>query len=247
MENLVEFRHIRLCDSQNREILKDLSFEVRPGEVHAIICTKGFVLDRVLDMFCGQKPYAVSGTVCRRGTCMNAAKYFLNNKNMAYILQENTLYSAFSAIDNIYFNEKFSFHYDRERKHKECQEVLDAVGLKLNLDCIAVDLSPEERKILEFLRFFLSGKELAVVYESVMRFSADYLFKLNRLIDLYKRKGKSIVFLTSSVDDAMRIADRVSVLERERITKTYKVEEIYNSPQQFFDLLTAAAALRFVK
>lgn len=107
----------------------------------------------------------------------------------------------------------------------------------------ALNAFPLNLMTLEFLRFFLSGKELAVVYESVMRFSADYLFKLNRLIDLYKRKGKSIVFLTSSVDDAMRIADRVSVLERERITKTYKVEKIYNSPQQFFDRLTAAAAL----
>lgn len=238
MENLLEFRRIHLCDSQNQVIVDDLSFEVRPGEVHAIICTRGFVLDKLLDMFSGQRPCAVSGTVLFDGACMDAAKYFSGDKGMAYILQDNTLYSDFSAIDNIYFNERFSFHYDREKKRQECQEVLDSVGLKLNLDCPVAGLSPEERKMLEFLRFFLSGKRLAVVSESVVRFSADYLFKLNRLIDIYKKRGKSIIFLTSSVDDVMRIADRVSVLERERITRTYTVEEIYNSPQQFFNLLT---------
>ena len=238
MENLLEFKHIHLYDSQNRVILKDLSFEVRPGEVHAIICAGGVVLDKLLDMFCGQRQYAVSGTVVCEGVSMDAAKYFSGDKGISYILQDNTLYSAFSAIDNIYFNERFSFHYSREKKSRECRSVLDAVGLRLDLDCVAAGLPPEERRIVEFLRFFLSGKRLAIVHESVMRFSADYLFKLNRLIGMYKSKGKSIIFLTSSVDDVMRIADRVSVLERERITRTYKVEEIYNSPQQLFDLLT---------
>lgn len=238
MENLLEFKNICLRDSQNREILNDLSLEIRPGEVHAIICTREFVLDRLLDMFCGRQPYPVSGTVVYGQERMEAAKYFSGDKTMAYILQENMLYNDFSALDNIFFDERFSFHYDRKKRRRECRELLDRVGLKLDLERIVAELSSEERKILEFLRFFLNGKRLAVVYESVIRFSADYLFKLNRLINIYKAKGKSIIFLTSSVDDVMRIADRVSVLERERITQTYSIEEIYSSPQQLFNLLT---------
>ena len=238
MENLLDFRHIYLQDNRNKEVLNDLSFEVRVGEVHAIICTQEFILDKFLNMFCGRRPYPASGTVTYKGICLDAGKYFSGSKDMTYILRDNMLYSDFSVLDNIFFYEKFSFGYDREKKRAECQKVLDSIGLKFDLDRIVADLSVEEQKMLEFLRFFLGNDRIAVVYESVIRFSTDYLFKLNRLINIYKTKGKSIIFLTSSVDDAMRIADRISILEHQKITKTYTVEEIYNSPQQLFDLLT---------
>lgn len=237
-EDLFRIDCLKSYNERNHRGFQNLSFDLKKGEVHAIVSTQVFALDMLLDTLCGKAPYPFAGTVFCGGKQSDASTFFIDNSKFAFILQGNLLYNDFSVLDNIYFNSRFSFHYNAEEKRRECQKVLDAVELDIDLNKIVVDLSLEERKMVEFLQFFLNRQSIAVVYESVMRFSTEYMFKLLRLIDLYKKRGKSIIFLTSSVDDAMRISDRISILDQERINKTYTISEIYNSPQKMFDLLT---------
>ncbi len=238
MENSIfKIQGLNLFDKRSRTAFRNLSFELRPGEVHAIISTQVFTLDRLLDMLCGKPPYPTSGSITCLGKTYAADTFLRNDKPISYILRENMLYDDFRVLDNINFRELFSFHYRREARRKACQAVLDEVSLDIDLDQLAADLSPENRKMVEFLKFFLNSNQIAVVYEPVIRFSGGYMLKLNRLINMYKEKGKSIIFLTSSADDVLKIADRISVLDRDQINKTYGIEEIYKNPKKLFDLL----------
>ena len=155
-----------------------------------------------------------------------------------YILQENLLYSEFTALDNIYFNKKFSFQHISRNELAACMDLLEALDMKINVLQKVSSLSVEQCKIIEFVRFFLNKHPIAVLYETVIRLSLDSTYKIIKLTEKYKQVGKSMIFITSSVDDALKIADRISVLDNGRINRTFSASEIKKNPREIFYLLS---------
>ncbi|MBQ0058619.1 MAG: hypothetical protein KBS83_01475 [Lachnospiraceae bacterium] len=236
--NILELNNVTLKDDHNLVFLDKSSFSMKRGETHAIISTNTYSLDLLLSAFRGDPTCHGTGDILFDSKVMKHVDFFKARNKITYILQENLLYEGFSVLDNIYFEHRFSLRYQKDRLRQQCQKAFEDAGFDISLNAPIESLTAEEKKIVEFFRFLLGKNHLAIVHESVLRFSADNLFKLNRLLNTYKEKGKSLLFLTSSVDDALRLADRITIMNQKTFQKTYEISEIYNSPQKMFEILS---------
>ena len=243
---IFKLKNINLKDN-GKTLFSGLNFSVDAGEVHAVVSTQVFLLDKFLNILCGRPPYP-TGTVEYMDREYSAHTAFCKKGiKLTYVTQESMLYDDFSVMDNIFFSKRFSFGFNAAKNRALLTDLIESFGMEMDVDQKIYNLSYEERKIVELLAFCMNDERLAVFYETVLRLSIDSIFKLMRFIDVYKSKGKSVIFITSSVDDALKISDRVSILGQSGISNTFSSKEIRKNPQKIFYLLSGWTHINDVK
>src|SRR5690625_3048956 len=113
----------------------------------------------------------------------------------------------------------------------KAQEALDMVGLADWADKFPAQLSGGMKQRVGLARALASGNEIMLMDEA---FSAlDPLIRREmqeQLIELQQKLGKTIVFITHDLNEAMHIGDRIAVMRDGRIVQIGTAEEILNDP-----------------
>lgn len=118
---------------------------------------------------------------------------------------------------------------DRERK---AEEALEMVGLGGWGGSMPDELSGGMRQRVGLARALAAGTDIMLMDEA---FSAlDPLIRRemqDQLVELQGRLGKTILFITHDLNEAMRLGDRIAMMRDGRIVQIGTAEQILNDPQ----------------
>lgn len=143
-----------------------------------------------------------------------ASKLQQENKKVAIAFQEPRLLKHLTVFENLKL-----IGYDE----KEIVKVLEKIGLENRIHAYPNQLSGGEKQRVNFARAFLSESDFLLLDEPF--FSLDVKLKI-RLIKLLQeeKKGKTIVFVTHDIDEALMIADRILLLKSGAIALDYRLD-----------------------
>ncbi len=137
------------------------------------------------------------------------------NKKVAIAYQEPRLFTHLTVYENL----KLIGYSESDIKL-----VLKKVGLDGKINSYPNTLSGGEKQRVNLARAFLSDCELLLLDEPF--FSLDVKLKVSLINYIIKEKlGKTIVFVTHDVDEALSLSNRIILLENGKISLDYKVDK----------------------
>ena len=198
------------------QALDDVSMEIYPGEVHALLGENGCGKSTLAKCIAGvHQPER--GEIYFRGEAVNFRHPMeARASGVATIYQEFSLVPTLTVAENIYLGRYPRFSggiIDWTAVRNGTQEVLDQLSLKLDPDAVVRDLSVAEQQLVEIAKAISLESNLLIMDEPT---AALGLVEIQHLMDLIRRltqQDKAIVYISHRLDEVFRIADRVTILK----------------------------------
>jgi two-component sensor histidine kinase/ABC-type branched-subunit amino acid transport system ATPase component len=108
--------------------------------------------------------------------------------------------------------------------------ILEKLDFQFNYSTKVKKLSEENKKIVYISGVFLQNPEVIIMHEPMEGLSAKNVSKLYNIIKQYKEDGGSVIYVTKQWEDALKIADRISILSKGRIIDEMSAEDAKSDP-----------------
>jgi phospholipid/cholesterol/gamma-HCH transport system ATP-binding protein len=216
-----------------RDVLKDMSFEVAPGEALCLLGRSGMGKSVTLKLIIGLiKPD--SGTICVDGqniVDMNEDGLSKVRSRIGFLFQGAALFDSMSLCENLALPLK---RLRPETSGKEIaaivQKNLEDVGLGKDSHKMPMELSGGMRKRAGLARSLMLDPHILLIDEPVSgldRVTASEIDDL--LLQVRERDRPTMVIVTHDTHEARRIGDRVAVLDNGRLIGAGRIDELAQS------------------
>ncbi|MFE9205197.1 glycine betaine/L-proline ABC transporter ATP-binding protein [Micromonospora sp. NPDC007230] len=211
----------------------DANFEVRPGEIFVVMGLSGSGKSTLIRMLNGLlRP--TRGSVQVDGveltTLKPAALRKLRREKISMVFQHFALMPHRTVLENAGYALEVAGLPKAERRERGL-DALRMVGLEEWADKLPHDLSGGMRQRVGLARALAAGTDILLMDEA---FSAlDPLIRReiqDQLLELQAELGKTIIFITHDLNEAMRLGDRIAVMRDGRIVQIGTAEEILTDP-----------------
>ena len=215
--------------------LDDVSIVVEEGEFLTVIGRSGCGKTTMLRMINGlQKPD--SGKVYAAGEDVGEADLIRLRRKIGYVIQNKRLFPHMTVEKNIIYVPVISGQKDKRQNRKLAEELIGLVGLEREmLDRYPEELSGGQQQRVGIARALASRPKLLLMDEP---FGAlDEITKRamqNELLALQKKLGMTVVFITHDIREAMKLGDRVLVMEQGKIAQCDTPENVKKNPADEF-------------
>lgn len=215
--------------------LDDVSIVVEEGEFLTVIGRSGCGKTTMLRVINGlQKPD--SGKVYAAGEDVGEADLIRLRRKIGYVIQNKGLFPHMTVEKNIIYVPVISGQKDKRQNRKLAEELIGLVGLEREmLDRYPEELSGGQQQRVGIARALASRPKLLLMDEP---FGAlDEITKRamqNELLALQKKLGMTVVFITHDIREAMKLGDRVLVMEQGKIAQCDTPENVKKNPADEF-------------
>jgi rhamnose transport system ATP-binding protein len=196
--------------------LSGVSFDVRAGEVHALLGENGAGKSTLIKIVSGvYQPdlgsILVNGTLVHFSTPDDARR-----AGVATIYQELLLFPELSVAENIFLGHAplaRAGRIDWRAMRAEAERLLDSLEINdLSADQIVGALSVGNRQRVEILRALSHDARILIMDEPTAALTESDVTRLFDVVRRLKRRGVGIVYISHRLDEIFAIADRVTVL-----------------------------------
>jgi glycine betaine/proline transport system ATP-binding protein len=209
------------------------SFSIEAGEIFVIMGLSGSgkstivrMLNRLIEPTAGK--VIVDGKDVTKMGQDELVKFRLHNMSMVF--QSFALMPHLTVLDNAAFGLDLA-KTDKAKRKKRAMEALDQVGLAGWEDSYPRELSGGMQQRVGLARGLAVDPDILLMDEA---FSAlDPLIRTemqDELLKLQEEDQRTIVFISHDLDEALRIGDRIAIMEGGRVVQVGPPEEILQNP-----------------
>ena len=196
--------------------LKDVSFDIKKGEIHAVIGENGAGKSTLMNILSGVY-HPDEGHIEFEG---NVVKFrdprHAQHTGIAMIHQELSLSRSMSVAENIYQGRmlKKSFGFiDRKKMVSECRKYLKSLGVEdIDPRTLVKYLSVSQMQLVEIAKAVSLNAKLLIMDEPTSSLTTGEISTLLKIMKSLKNEGVSILFITHKLEEVLEIADRITVL-----------------------------------
>ncbi|UCF99651.1 MAG: sugar ABC transporter ATP-binding protein [Spirochaetaceae bacterium] len=209
--------------------LDEVDFNIRPGEVHALIGENGAGKSTLVKIITGiHQPD--SGVILQNGEPVEFRNPIASQlAGIAAIHQEATMFPELSVTENIYMGHHLARRASRLLDWKgmklKTRSLLEKLELEINLDTKVKDLSVAQRHMVEIVKALSVDAKIVIMDEPTSALSLREVEDLYKIIRQLKATGQAIVFISHKFEDIYEIADYFTVLRDGRYIGEGKVSE----------------------
>ncbi|MBN9215162.1 MAG: glycine betaine ABC transporter ATP-binding protein [Microbacterium sp. SCN 70-200] len=211
----------------------DASFTVQPGEIFVIMGLSGSGKSTIIRMLNGLLT-PTAGEVLVEGRNVTTANptelRTIRRESVSMVFQHFALLPHLTVLDNAAYALEIQGVGKAERR-AQAMEILERVGLGDRALAMPDELSGGMRQRVGIARALTAGTGILLMDEA---FSAlDPLIRREmqeQLVELQRELGRTIVFITHDLNEAMFLGDRIAVMRDGRIVQNGTPEEILTDP-----------------
>jgi len=215
MDPIVSMTGISKSFSGN-QVLDDVSFELFPGEVHALMGENGAGKSTLMKILTGIYTKD-SGTIMVEGK----ERSFKNTNEseaagISVIHQELNLIPHLTVVENLFLGKELKYGVLGILKNKqmqlEAERLLRGLGLDISLNERVANLSVGHQQMIEIAKAISTNAKVIIMDEPTAALTDKEINKLFEVIDQLKQKGVGIVYISHRMEEIFKICDRISVL-----------------------------------
>jgi osmoprotectant transport system ATP-binding protein len=210
----LEFRHVvKRYPGQERPAIEDLSFTVDAGEICVLVGPSGCgkttamrLVNRMIEL--------TDGEVLLDGRSVHDRPVNELRRDVGYAIQDIGLFPHRTVADNIATLPKVA-GWEKQRISARVDELLELVGLPLEVrDRYPAQLSGGQQQRVGVARALSTDPPLLLMDEPFGAVDPIARERLqNEFLRLQARLRKTIVFVTHDIDEALKMGDKVAVLQ----------------------------------
>jgi rhamnose transport system ATP-binding protein len=209
--------------------LWNVSFELRAGEVHALVGENGAGKSTLIKVITGAEQ-ADTGEIWLNGEMIaHNSPGFAKSLGIAAIYQQPALFPDLSVAENIALGLERPGtlrRVDWRLRHRRADELLQQVGAGIDSSARAGDLTLPQQQLVEIARAVGSDARVLIMDEPTASLSEHDTRNLYRVIGELRARGVGIIYISHRLDELPMVADRVSVLRDGRMIDTRLMSEI---------------------
>ncbi|MDR2792196.1 MAG: sugar ABC transporter ATP-binding protein [Treponema sp.] len=202
--------------------LNKVHFDLRPGEVHALLGENGAGKSTLMKI--------ISGVYVR-----DAGELYINGKpvgdltplsaqrlGIGIIHQELNLCSHLSVAENIYLNREIAAFgiTDRKRQNGKAKKYLDALELDVDPDTPVRELPVSKQQMVEICKTLSMSAKIIIMDEPTSALTDKEIDDLFNVVRMLKAEGCGIIYISHRLEELSRIVDRVTILRDGQYIKT---------------------------
>ena len=231
---MIRFEHVNKSFGAEK-VLVDFSLHIEEGEFLTVIGRSGCGKTTMLRMINGLQ-IPDSGKVLVEGQDVAQADLIALRRRIGYVIQNKGLFPHMTVEENITYVPVISGKKDKQENRKLALRLLQNVGLAQEMaDRYPAELSGGQQQRVGIARALAADAKILLMDEP---FGAlDEITKRamqDEMLSLQKKLHITIVFITHDIREAMKLGDRVLVMEKGRITQIGTPQEIREYPADDF-------------
>lgn len=219
---------------KSNTILDEISLTIKDGELVTLIGESGCGKTTTLKML-NKLITPTSGEIYIDGVNIKELNDIDLRRNMGYVIQQTGLFPHMTIKENIEIIAKTE-KYSKEKIAKRIKEVLKMVGLKEEmLDRYPSELSGGQQQRIGIARAFMTDPKIILMDEPFSALDPISRTSLQEeLLKIQNRLHKTIVFVTHDMDEAIKLADKIAIMEKGKLVQYDTPENILKHPANQF-------------
>ncbi|WP_129669838.1 sugar ABC transporter ATP-binding protein [Phytoactinopolyspora endophytica] len=211
------------------QALSGVHFELRAGEVHALVGENGAGKSTLMKVLAGIY-HQDSGAIAIDGRAVDIdGPQAAQDLGISIIHQELSLMPDLTIAENIYIGRErrrgFGFFVDDHDLNRRATELFDHLGIVLDPRAKVGELLVAQQQVVEIAKALSFDARILIMDEPTAALTESETNTLFRLIRDLKRRGTGVIYISHRLEELKAIADRITVLRDGSYIDTLTTDE----------------------
>jgi ribose transport system ATP-binding protein len=207
--------------------LKNVSFSINKGEVHAIVGENGAGKSTLMKILAGTYQ-PDSGQIIMEGN-----EVAFDNPHKAHEAGVNIIYQEFfsfpslDVVANVFAGKEIEnkiFLDEKEMRRRAC-DIFNRIGVNIDLDATVKNLSVADQQIIEIAKALVYSGKIVIMDEPNSALTDKETLALFTIIKRLKNQGITILYISHRLEEIFQICDRITVLRDGNYMGTWEKEK----------------------
>ncbi len=213
------------------QALKDAYFELKRGEVHALVGENGAGKSTLMKILVGAYRKD-SGRIAYKGKEVDIPNpRVAQEMGISMVFQELNLMPHLTVAQNIFIGREpkkknIPIFLDDDEINKRTKELLDMLHLKVDPKVKVSELTVGKQQMVEITKALSFNSEVIIFDEPTAALSEAETEELFSIIRKLKSQGIGIIYISHRLEELKQIADRVTVMRDGQYIGTENIENV---------------------
>lgn len=231
METIIKVEHLSKKFGDN-EVLKDINYEIKQGEVVVIIGPSGSGKSTFLRcMNLLETP--TSGQILFEGQDITDSKndIFKMREKMGMVFQNFNLFPNMSVLDNITLSPVKVKKENKQAAETYAKELLQTVGLPDKANAYPQSLSGGQQQRIAIARALAMKPDVMLFDEPTSALDPEMVGEVLGVMQRLAKEGMTMVIVTHEMGFAKEVGDKIVFMDGGYIVEEGTPEEVFGNPQ----------------
>jgi rhamnose transport system ATP-binding protein len=211
------------------QALSEVSFELRPGEVHALVGENGAGKSTLIKLITGAHQ-PDSGTLTVQGQTITDNDPVKSRRlGIACIYQQPALFPDLTVAENLAINLERGSAWrviNWKKRREQAKKLLQRVGAKISPDATVSQLTMPQQQLVEIAGALGADARILIMDEPTASLAEAEVTNLLAVIRELRSQGVGIIYISHRLEELFDIADRVTVLRDGSHVATRPMSEV---------------------
>lgn len=231
---MIEFKNVSKVYGDGTKAVDDISFKINEGEFVVLIGTSGSgktttmrMINRMID--------STSGEILIDGKNIKDENAVDLRRRIGYVIQQTGLMPHMTVYENIVMVPKL-LKWDKKEMKKSADKLLERVDMPQDFyDRYPQELSGGQQQRIGVIRALAANQDIILMDEPFGALDPITRDALQELVKhLQAEMGRTVVFVTHDMDEALKLADRIAIMSEGKIIQYDTPDNILANPANEF-------------
>lgn len=232
METIITVQHLSKSFGTH-EVLKDINFSVKKGEVVSIIGSSGSgksTLLRCINLL--EKP--TGGEIIYKGENILDDKHNVNQyrTKLGMVFQQFNLFNNHDVLNNCMVGQVKVLKRSKEEAQKVAMKYLKVVGMDQYIHAKPKHLSGGQKQRVAIARALCMEPDVMLFDEPTSALDPEMVGEVLKVMKELAESGLTMLVVTHEMEFAREVSDRVVFMDKGVIAEEGTPEQIFNHPTQ---------------
>ena len=195
--------------------LRGVSFDLREGEVHALVGENGAGKSTFIKIVCGAEQSDEGSLTVAGRSIPHMTPALARSLGIAVIYQQPSLFPHLSVAENLSLALETGSVWRRvdwTARHRRALELLEDAGAAIDPQRLAGTLSMPEQQIVEIAKAIGADAKIVIMDEPTASLMDHEVERLFSVIGMLRAQRGGIIYISHRLEELFAVSDRITVL-----------------------------------